>query len=127
MIRYFIFLLAALLFGCTTKGKQSDLQQSLCDNSFKVIYTSAEALAKTLECKNVSEVAASLSSPLVKLNLCGETAQGMLGEMVCPTVGQYVKTLGVDSLPKAWDCSGGVVGAMVEESVTAGCKAAITF
>lgn len=125
------FLMACLVLftaNCTPKNTtEAELKSVVCQNTYKAIYNASEGVAKSLDCKNVAAIASDLSSPLSKLNLCEQSAQGLMGEMICPQVSKYVKEISVQALPAAWECSGGPVAEALEQTVSAGCRAAITF
>jgi len=114
--------LVALVFLFTSCEK-TVVMKPVCKVAVKTLHGVADGVADVLQCTNPSAIAADLAEPLYKMELCERTvASGMLGDIVCPQVSEFVVGLGVGSLPAAWGCSGGEVSVDVEKALLDGCK-----
>ena len=120
----------AILIGFVmfTGCKKEDVMDPACKIAVKTLYGAAQGVAEVLECSDPAAIAADLSAPIFKLNLCSaNVAQGMIGELVCPKVVSTVLSIGVGALPAAWGCKGGATVAKAETALSDGCKKLIKY
>jgi hypothetical protein len=128
-MRFLCALIAVLaIVGCKTQPPPE--VAPYCGIMFSAVTGAAQGIAQAFDCSNAPAIAADLSKPIEKLNICpkdGQTQQGLIGDIVCPQVTSFVLGLGVGALPKNWDCKGGKPAEDMNKFLTAKCKAAVSF
>lgn len=133
MVRKIMLVLVSLsmfaVFSCKTPMPEA---QPLCGILFATVTGAAQGVAAALACENVNAIAADLSIPIAKANICpaqGEAVkpQGVIAELVCPQVSSFVVSFGVASLPPAWKCKGGLAADKIGELGTTQCKKSLAI
>jgi len=116
-------------FACAFTGckESKPFTDPLCDTAIKAITGAAQGVAGALGCANLPAVAAAMSKPVKDLAICKEGQQGLIGDIVCPQVGNFVMDIGLGALPADWQCSGGTSGEAAKALIVEQCKKAVTF
>lgn len=103
----------------------------LCKTVFQVVFASAEMVADSLGCIDVQAVAADLSAPLAKVNLCkpgpSARARGVVGSAICPVLVGYVVDYATRRLPESWQCSGGFATIFARKQISDACVLAFPY
>lgn len=128
MVRIFSLVFAVMcltLSGCKNKEALTD---PVCDIAKKSLEGAATGIASALACSNVDAVKATLTKPVEDLQLCKDnSAQGVVGDLVCGQVSKFVMQMGLASLPTEWGCTGGNLGTEAEKALLDACLKVVTF
>lgn len=86
-----------------------------------------DGLAELFSCKNKTRIALDIQTKVEELNLCTNpdlTQTGIIASVVCKPVSVFVTGLVVNAtLPKRWECTGGVPGSALEHYIYNACAA----
>lgn len=116
--------LALAATGCT----KQQAAPVVCPVLYQAVTAAAGGVGAALGCSNTAAIAATLGEPISKLNLCASTqSSGLIGNMVCPQVASTIMSIGLQSLPASWACTGGSLGAQAQQLITQKCEASVTF
>jgi len=127
-MKHFVLVSALGVLSLTSCEKKAEIAAPFCDIVIKSITGAAQGVASALGCEGVPAIAAMLSKPVTDLAMCsGSSAQGVVGDLVCPSVASFVIGLGTDNLPADWKCKGGPVGATAQALILDACKKAVIF
>ena len=130
-MRIVLALLAVFaIFTTSCKTQPAPEAAPYCGILFSAVTGTAQGVALAFDCANVAAIAADLSAPIQKLNLCpkdGEKALGTIGDTVCPQAAEFVASVGVGALPTKWECKGGKPVGDLTAFVATQCKKYIKF
>lgn len=117
-ILWLLGMLLLLLPSC----KKEVLPEPICKAVFKATTATANIIATTLQCENPSAIAGDLSTRIVGLGLCAETAQqSTLGDLLCPQLSTLVASMATSPIPASWQCSTTVVTDLIKDQITDAC------
>jgi hypothetical protein len=111
---------ALLITGCT-KGEDAGCAVAKTASSLV-----AAQVSTTLSCKNLDAVKEDIDAQISKTKICDQnTAQGPVGEMVCPMAVSAVMGGALKAIPAKWECSGGMPAEKLQELLLTQCKKGI--
>lgn len=119
-----LFLILPLFFllnSCTSSS------ETLCKSAVKAAVRAAEGVATVLQCENLAAVAADLTTPIREMKMCEGVQVGMIGDLICPEIADYVVGFGVNRLPEEWECKGGFAGDQAKDAIKNACLSVITW
>jgi len=112
----FLILFCFSLVSCTKKKPSCELTE-------KYANTAALGIAGVFDCKKPEMIAKDIQAKVEELNMCHRDQQtGPIAAIVCKPVASYVTKLIVkQTLPRKWECSGGVPSKALEVFIYNGC------
>ena len=107
------------LSGCF---KKTQLPDPICKAVFKATTATANIVATALQCANPSAIAGDLSTQIIGLGLCAETAQqSTLSDLLCPQLSTLVASMATSPIPASWQCSTTVVTDIIKTQIADAC------
>ena len=87
------------------------------------------AVGAVLGCSGIEAMVSDMQDMLVgKTHICtGTVASGMVGDLVCPAVVDYLVSTALKGLPKTWNCTGSTVTDFAKSQVITYCKQALPY
>ena len=117
-----ILLLCAVLLMSGCVFKKVTLPDPICKAVFKATTATANIVATALQCANPSAIAGDLSTQIIGLGLCAETAQqSTLSDLLCPQLSTLVATIAISPIPANWQCSTTVVTDLIKTQIADAC------
>ena len=115
-----LLLILPFVFGCT----KDVIKAPACEVQKTIAAGLSSAVAKALECSNAEQIQADILSSLGKANLCEQTTQGPVGDILCPIAVQQVTALIGSKVPVSWGCKLSDTSS-VSQTLLAACKSVV--
>jgi hypothetical protein len=118
MIRYFLMIFTLLIITACTSTP-------LCEVAKVGAAVGSDQYAKLFNCKRVDLIKADAEKLLVDKGVCKQSASGLIGEIVCPSLVEGLLVQGTNAVTKPeYECDGGPAKEIAREKFLEVCKKA---
>jgi hypothetical protein len=122
-MRLYSLLLGLVLVSCQTTPPQPDPMPPPDSCRFAEVISSAltPRIADILGCQNPAAIKVDIIAQIHKTNICGETQQNVVIDIICEKVADIMLTTVMKQLPENWRCDGGKIGQMGKDKLAKAC------